>query len=48
MEGQEDTLGEMKRWLQNVGSSKSRIDNVEFTEERMIEKLSLQAFEIRK
>ena len=48
MEGQEDRVGEMRRWLQNVGSPKSRIDNVEFTEEKMIEKLSFQAFEIRK
>ena len=48
MEGQEDKVGQMKRWLRDVGSPKSRIDNTVFSEDRKIDKLSLKDFVIRK
>ena len=38
----------MKKWLETVGSPKSRIDNVVFSEEKKIDKLNFDSFEIIK
>ena len=48
IEGQVDKVNEMKKWLETVGSPKSRIDNVVFSEEKKIDKLNFDSFEIIK
>lgn len=43
-QGSEEAVKAMKRWLQNVGSPKSRIDKCEFRNERTISALHYDDF----
>ncbi|XP_037899537.1 acylphosphatase-2-like [Glossina fuscipes] len=48
MEGTQQELHEMKYWLLNKGSPKSRIDGVNFSDMRPIQTYGFKSFEIRK
>ena len=47
VEGEAEAVGEMKRWLESVGSPQSRIDKAVFTNERSITALSTDKFTVR-
>lgn len=46
MQGSEDKIVEMKKWLQETGSPSSVIDHAVFSNEREIESLSYSDFQI--
>ena len=43
-----DKVGEMKMWLEKIGSPKSKIDSVDFSEEKKIDSLNFDLFKIIK
>ncbi|XP_011695325.1 PREDICTED: acylphosphatase-2-like isoform X2 [Wasmannia auropunctata] len=47
LEGEKAQVEEMKQWLRHTGSPSSRIDKVEFRNEKEISKPSFSNFEIR-
>lgn len=48
MQGVEETVAEMKNWLQHTGSPLSSIDHAEFNNERDIENYEFDTFAIRR
>ncbi|XP_014471741.1 PREDICTED: acylphosphatase-1-like [Dinoponera quadriceps] len=48
LQGEKKQVEEMKQWLRHTGSPQSRIDKVEFRNEKEISKQSFSKFEIRK
>lgn len=48
LEGDTQKVEEMKKWLQNNGSPKSRIDRAEFKNEKAISLMSYDDFDFRK
>merc|ERR1712179_242079 len=48
IEGQVDKVGEMKIRLEKIGPPKSRIDSVDFSEEKKIDSLNFDLFKIIK
>lgn len=48
MEGQKTNVDQMKHWLQQIGSPKSKISKAEFTNEKAITKLTGNTFDIRR
>ncbi|KAJ9600127.1 hypothetical protein L9F63_009537 [Diploptera punctata] len=48
LEGSREKIEEMKKWLTNVGSPKSKIDKAEFKNEQTINKSSFKQFDIRR
>lgn len=48
LQGNEESTKKMKHWLTKTGSPKSRIDKAEFNNEKEIEKLNFNSFDIRK
>lgn len=47
LQGPAPSVARMKAWLETTGSPQSRIDRVEFSEEREIPRLEFDSFEIR-
>ncbi|XP_053316190.1 acylphosphatase-2 isoform X1 [Spea bombifrons] len=47
VQGPEDKVNSMKSWLSKVGSPSSRIDRVNFTDEKEITKLQYNGFSTR-
>ncbi|EFN77782.1 Acylphosphatase-1 [Harpegnathos saltator] len=48
LQGEKKQVEEMKQWLRHTGSPQSRIDKVEFRNEKEISEQSFSKFEIRK
>lgn len=48
MEGQTKNIDEMKLWLQKTGSPKSTILKAEFKNEKVIDQLTFNSFDIRR
>ncbi|KAH3853284.1 hypothetical protein DPMN_095806 [Dreissena polymorpha] len=47
VQGREEKVAEMKKWLQTKGSPKSKIEKAVFTEERAIPALTYKSFSIK-
>lgn len=48
VQGSSDKINQMKSWLKNKGSPKSRIDKADFLNEKVITEFSCDEFVIRK
>ena len=48
VQGREDAIADMRRWLRHVGSPKSRIKDAAFENERVVPSLEFSAFVIRR
>ena len=48
MQGKDEAIKKMKEWLKNTGSPKSKIERVEFKNEKEIAKTEFTSFEIKK
>ncbi|KAK3737900.1 hypothetical protein RRG08_028525 [Elysia crispata] len=47
VEGSEDKVKLMKRWLEETGSPESRIEKCVFSQEKTVDKAAFSTFEIR-
>lgn len=48
LEGSSDTVKDVKKWLNSMGGSKSKIENAEFRNERKINTTSCNDFRVRR